>query len=319
LLNRVGLARLALGQGMDDADDSALSGEIGSWRTKRRSLEKRLGVIPVTDADFQDRESQALKQWNNVSQALQRLTLQVDTLQATINGLRRVLREGPQAGVVRDPSSVTRFEEELKQNEHDIALYRGQMEALRKMVSAGRVQVGFGDQRFVEDAQVRKAYAEALTRETRLAAQGAGGAKLQGYAQRLVPLLASAADADAKVEAALADLERQVATKSQEFRDTVARETTNMVGYQVRLDELDGKARTVVGEVAMRNFGLVRDRLKNIVLRADVGITEEAWEVREEQMTRVRNLQVERARADRLLKEELNEVLDDSGDTEEEK
>ena len=52
---------------------------------------------------------------------------------------------------------------------------------------------------------------------------------------------------------------------------------------------------------------------------ADVGITEEAWEVREEQRTRVRNLQVERAREDRLLKEELNEVLDDSGDAEEDK
>ena len=68
----------------------------------------------------------------------------------------------------------------------------------------------------------------------------------------------------------------------------------------------------------MKNFSLVRDRLKNIVLRADVGITEEAWEVREEQRTRVRSLQVERAREDRLLKEELNEVLDDSGDPDEE-
>lgn len=319
LLNRAGLARLSLGQGMDDANDDQLAGEIASWRAKRRSLEKRLGVIPVTDADFQDRDSQAMKQWNTVSQGLQRLTLQVDTLQSTINGLRRVLREGPQSGVVRDPSSVSRFEEELKQNEHDIALYRAQMDALRKMVSAGRIQVGFGDQRFVEDDQVRRAYAEALTREAQLAAQGAGGAKLQGYAQRVVPLLATAADSDAKVEAAMAELERQISKKTQEFRETVNRETTNMVGYQVRLDELDSQARTVVGEVAMRNFGLVRDRLKSIVLRADVGITEEAWEVREEQMTRVRNLQVERARADRVLKEELNEVLDDSGDTEEEK
>jgi phage shock protein A len=187
------------------------------------------------------------------------------------------------------------------------------------MVSAGRVQVGFGDQRFVEDAEVRRAYAEALGREVGLAAQGAGGAKLQGYAARVAPLLKAADEADAKVDAAMADLEQQVTKKTQELRDTVARETTAMVGYQVRLDELDGQSRTVVGEVAMRNFGLVRDRLKNIVLRADVGITEEAWEVREEQMTRVRNLQVERAREDRLLKEELNEVLDDSGDTEEEK
>jgi hypothetical protein len=95
-------------------------------------------------------------------------------------------------------------------------------------------------------------------------------------------------------------------------------ETTAVVGYTIQLDKLDGEARRVVGEVAMRNFGFVRDRLRNIVLRADVGITEEAWEVREEQQTRVRSLQVERARADRVLKEELNEVLDDSGDAEEE-
>jgi hypothetical protein len=70
----------------------------------------------------------------------------------------------------------------------------------------------------------------------------------------------------------------------------------------------------VVGQVAMRNFGLVRDRLKNIVLRADVGVTEEAWEVREEQQTRVRNLLSERARSERLLDEELREVLDDASD-----
>ena len=69
------------------------------------ALEKRLGLIPVTEGDFAERENQALKQWNGASQGLQRLNLQVDTLQATINGLRRMLREGPQTGVVRDPSA----------------------------------------------------------------------------------------------------------------------------------------------------------------------------------------------------------------------
>lgn len=319
LANRVGLARLSLGQGMDNVDEGALSGEIGSWRAKRRSLEKRLGVLPVTDADFQDREGQALKQWNTVSQGLQRLNLQVDTLQATVNGLRRVLREGPTSGIVRDPASVARFEQELAQNERELLMYKQQMDSLRKMVSAGRVQVGFGDQRFVEDEQVRRAYREALGNEARLAAGGAGGGKLQAYAARIQPLLRSAEEADAKVDAAMAELEREVHKKTDEAKATVARETSNMVNYTVQLDKLDGEARQVVGEVAMRNFVFVRDRLRNIVLRADVGITEEAWEVREEQMTRVRNLQVERSREDRLLKEELNEVLDDSGDAEDEK
>jgi tetratricopeptide (TPR) repeat protein len=319
LLNRLGMARLSLGQGMDDIDDGPLSGEIGSYRAKRRSLEKRLSLLPVTDADFQERDNQAQRQWNSVSQALQRLNLQVDTLQATVNGLRRVLREGPQAGVIRDPASIARFEEELAQNERDLALYRSQIDVLRKMVNVGRVQVGFGDQRFVDDAQVRKAYAEALGKEVELAAAGAGGGKLEAYGRRLVPLLRSAAEADRKIEESLAELDALVEKKTRELQDLVTKERTSIGGYQVRLDQLDSEARTLVGEVAMRNFGLVRDRLKNIVLRADVGITEEAWEVREEQMTRVRNLRVERSREERLLNEELKEVLDDSGDAEDEK
>ena len=86
---------------------------------------------------------------------------------------------------------------------------------------------------------------------------------------------------------------------------------------QQQLDGLDAEGRLVVGQVAMRNFGLVRDRLRNIVLRADVGVTEEAWEVREEQLTRVRNLQLERSRSEQQLNEELREVLDDMGETDE--
>ena len=304
---------------MDEVEDSSLSGEIGQWRGKRRSLQKRLAMIPVTDGDFQEREQQAVRQWNTVSQSLQRLQLQVDSLSATVNGLRRMIREAPQAGVVRDPASVARFEAELNANESDIALYKKQIEELRRQVSAGKVQVGFGDQRFVEDEQVRKAYREALGREVELAAAGQGGSDLQGYAGRILPLLRQALDADNRIEAALRDLDVEVGRKAKVMQDTVARETANIVGYGVRLDELDQQARLVVGEVAMRNFGLVRDRLKNIVLRADVGITEEAWEVREEQRTRVRSLQVERAREERLLREELNEVLDDSGEEEEKK
>jgi hypothetical protein len=40
-----------------------------------------------------------------------------------------------------------------------------------------------------------------------------------------------------------------------------------------------------------------------------------AWEIREEQMSRVRDLQRERAREERFLNDELREVLDDAEDT----
>ena len=97
----------------------------------------------------------------------------------------------------------------------------------------------------------------------------------------------------------------------------VRSETQNVVRYSLELSALDKEARVLVGAVAMRNFKRARERLRNIVLRADVGIVQEAWEVREEQITRVRTLKVERARNEQRLQEELDEVLDDSADPEE--
>lgn len=309
VLNRTGLARLSIGQGMDDIEGGALSGEIGAVRARRRSMEKRLSVVPVTDGEFHDRENQARREWNNASQALQRLTLQVDSSQATVNGLRRMLKDNPGAQM--------RFQQDLVQYERELAYYREQVEGLRKTVQAGKGQAGFGDQRFVEDDQVRRAYRDALGREVVLAMAGAGGANLRAFAGRVAPLMQRADETDRAAESMLSNIQQEVQRRSSEVQRILSEETANIAAYSMRLSTLDQEARLLVGEIAMRNFGLVRDRLKNIVLRADTGITEEAWEVREEQMMRVRMLQVERSREEKTLKEELIEVLDDSGESEE--
>jgi tetratricopeptide (TPR) repeat protein len=315
LLNTITLARRRLAEGLESQEDAALTGDIRRVREERRSLQKRLQFLPVSDADFALREQEALRQWNGVSQKLQQMTLQVDQLQAIVNGLKRALHEGPTRGVVRDPASLQQFEAELIQNEADLGVYKTQMTELRKVIDVSRVQVGFGDQRYVEDAEVRVAFRRAITEETRLAAGGAAGRSAAEYAVRISPVLAQAASADARLEGAFADLEARVAKKAKDVQATLDTEVVKLGEYGRSLEALDSEGRLVVGQVAMRNFQLVRDRLRNIVLRADVGVTEEAWELREEQLTRVRNIQLERSRSEQQLNEELREVLDDMGET----
>lgn len=317
-LNRTALARYSLALGMEDVDDGALSGAIGQARAERRSLEARLKKLPTSDADFSAREVEAERQWNSVSQSVQRLELEVNRLSAIVNGLRRVLDEGASMGVVRDPASIEAFRAEIQANERDLQLYRAQLEALRKQIRSGRVQAGFGDQRFVDDAATRQRYRVALRKELELAAQGAAGKSLATYAGRALPVLKQAEELDAQLEGIESQLDGEVEIRTRGVVEQVAAETRNLVGYQVRLDELDQEARVLVGEVAQKNLGLVRDRFKMMILRADVGITQQAWEVREDQMTRVRVLQRERAREERALREELNEVLDDAGESTEE-
>jgi tetratricopeptide (TPR) repeat protein len=316
LLNSVAKARVDLAQGMDEVSDD-LSPQLAGVRAQRKKLEQRLGLVPVTAADFAKRERSAKKQWNKVSQSLQRLELEVDTLQATINGLERLLKDGPQAGVVRSPAQTQQFRASLGEQKKLLKYYRDQIKQLRKAVEAGKVQVGFGDSRFVEDAKIRKQYKALLWQEVQLATQGQGGSGLASYANKITPLLKKADGVDNVLQGSLTSIDKTVLAKTGEIRKTVQRETVNIVDYSLKLEELDKEARDVVGGVAARNFGRVRDRLKSIVLRADVGITEEAWELREEQLTRVRRLKIERARGVQRLREELEEVLDDTSDPEE--
>ncbi|HEX4449137.1 MAG TPA: tetratricopeptide repeat protein, partial [Polyangiaceae bacterium] len=177
LINRVSRVRLNLAHALDGDEPADLSGELASVRDQRRALMAAIEGLPVDSGDFSRREQQGLTQWNTLSQQLTARTMEVDTLQATINGLRRVLNDGPSQGVARDPASLERFQAELSANEHDLKLYRDEMAELRRQVEMGRAQIGLGDARYQNDAAARDQFRDALEREVQLASGGgAGGA-----------------------------------------------------------------------------------------------------------------------------------------------
>jgi len=314
LINQLSMARLTLAEGTDDEAGTA-SGQLGTVREERRRLMKRMQFLPVTDGDFAGREASGERQWNQVSQKLQGLTLQADRLQAVVNALRKVLDDAEKFNVAVDPASRERFSMEIQANERDLATYRQRIQQFRDAIEMGRAQIGFGDQRFLEDDKVRARFREVFAQEVALVASGQDR-DAADYARNIQPLLSRADTIEARLDDRRKGLEAEAATAAEKMQRVVTVEAANIETGADRLDALDQQARLLVGEVAMRIFGLVRDRLKSVVLRADVGIVQQAWELREEQMRRVRNLQRERAHEEQNLNDELQEVLDDAEDTE---
>jgi tetratricopeptide (TPR) repeat protein len=311
LLNRISRARLKIAHGLDGTEPADLGGEMGQVRQQRRALMATIEGLPIEPSDFATREQQGLTQWNTLSQQLTQRSHEVDSLQASVNGLRRMLADGPQQGVARDPASMQRFQAELDANERDLKKYRDEITEVRREIEMGRAQIGLGDSRYQNDAVARDQFRDALEREVQLASGGAGGSSAQQFAGQAGAVLAQARQYEAQLVAAFQQLEAQVAEKIGGLQQKIETERTNIAKYQVTLDGYDNEARDLVGRVAQRNFGLVRDKLRGIVLRADVGITEQAWEVREEELDRVHSLQAERSRQEQLLDEELKEVRDD--------
>jgi chromosome segregation ATPase len=302
---------LTIAHQLDREESGDLGGEIGQVRQQRRALMAAMEGLPLTQEDFGKREQQGRSQWNTLSQELTRRSAEVDALKASINGLRRMLSDGPQEGVARDPAGLQRFQAELDANEHDLKRYHDEIIEIRRQIDMGRAQIGIGDARYQNDAVARDQFREVLEREVRLASGGGAGGGAQRFAGQAGAVLSEARQYEAQLVAALRQLEGQVAQRSGQMEQKVETERQNIGRYQVQLDALDNEARDLVGHVAQRNFGLVKDKLRNIVLRADVGVTEQAWEVREEELDRVRSLQSERSRQEQLLDEELKEVRDD--------
>ena len=216
--------------------------------------------------------------------------------------------------MLRDSASRARFQAEVDANERDLAVYRQRIERFREDVETGRVQVGFGDRRYVDDAQARDRFRQLSERELGLAAAGHHGEDAADYARSVAPLVSRVATLEQRLADVTRALDAQVADGARELSVLVVEEANNIEVYTQQLDALDQHARLLVGEVAMRNFASVRDRLKSIVLRADVGVVQQAWGVREEQRTRVMGLQRQRALEEQTLDDELREVIDDAGD-----
>ena len=310
--NRISGARLLLANGLDEVARDDVPAELKRVRIERRSLMKRVAQLPVLPADFMRRAAAGENQWNRLSQQLQRLTLEVDRLQAIINGLSRVMKETDQHGVQVNPASRQRFVAEIQANEQDLNGYRERIQGYRDAVDMGRVQNGLGDAQYIDDARARVRFRELITQEMNLVARGGDSNDAAAFARSAQPVLTHAASVDDQLEGILHGIEVETGKRAQQLQATVVKESESIEQNARQLEDLDQQARLLVGVVAMRNFAQVSARLKGVVLRADVGIVQQAWEVREEQRTRVVNLQRERAREEQNLNDELREVLDDA-------
>ncbi len=314
LINRISRMRLMIAKGLDDEEPSSLTGDIATVREQRRQAQGIISGLPVTSGEFNDRDYAGMRQWNTVSQELTRRGIEIDYLNATINGLRRMLKDDAQRGVTRDPATLKRFNDELDENERLLKQRQTEVVELRRQIEIGRAQIGIGDARYQNDAVARVQFRDALEREVQLAATGAAGGSAQSYATKVKAALEQSRAVEDRLVQQFAQLEQQVAARIGEVQNKVEAERLKINEYNMQLGTLDAEAHDLVGQVAKRNFTYVRDKIRGIVLRADVGITEQAWEVREEELERVHNLQTERAREEQLLDEELREVLDDTGE-----
>ena len=192
-----------------------------------------------------------------------RATSEVDTLQATVNGLRRMLSDGRSRASRAIPASVQRFQAELDANEHDLKLYRDEMAELRRQIEMGRAQIGLGDARYQNDAAARDSSATRSSARCSSPRAGPRAAARRRYAGQARPLLAQARAVRGRPRR-LARISSRRRSRSGRARCSRRSTPSGPTSRRTSSSSTATTARRATSSATspQRNFALVRDKLR---------------------------------------------------------
>ncbi len=298
LLNRSAQLRESVAQILDRGADAS-NVELQGLISQRRALAAQVGRLPVDDAGLRRRDAQAENELVTLSQTLQHNQQRVDGLEAMAVALERYISDPAHQGASIDRASL---QNELTQQRASLQTYRDRIASIRRMIGAARAQVGPGDPRYAHDVEARAQLRDLVQRE--IAALGArapaDAAAVLGRLDRL----------DAAVDAADARVNALVDQRIVVLQNQVQQEETRVAGYRERLGALEREAEDVVGNLIQQQFRQVQLQFYQIVMRADLGLVDVAWEEREEHNNRARLLAEEQNREISALNDEFSEVVE---------
>lgn len=289
-------------QALDLEARSTSNPELQQVRTRRRELERTLNAMPVNPEDFTILDGEVMNRYRALERDLARLEVELLGMEARIIATDRYLEATADRGPEQSPEAVAAVHTELTQQRTAVDDYRAQIDELRILLEAGRLQVGVGDDRYQQADAVRQELMTLISRERQLGGSGT----MDGYFARLAALESQLDRRDAEIDAVVD--ERATAMLRE-----VTEESGRIDGYRQELAALEHEAEEVVGAVTLMNFRRVQSRFYDLVLRADVGRIDVAWAEREEHRARVEMLTRERSQEMRALDDEYREISDEGG------
>jgi TolA-binding protein len=275
-------------------------GELASIRQERKQLESAIESMPEREEDFSERDDELLGGYKGLTRDISELDVELLGMEARIVATERFLADTQDARM--NPQGVLSMQTELSGQRGAVGDYQTQIKELKFQLESARLQVGVGDARYQRDDEVRARYNKLVEREHQLA--GASNPTYDNLMRRLGAIDASVTVRDGQID-------QVVSERVASMRGVLNTEGTNVEGYRKRLGELEVQAEDVIGGVTAANFGAVRARFYDLVLRADVGNIDVSWADREEHRQRVELMTRQRATEIKALDDEFQEIMDE--------
>lgn len=276
--------------------------ELRELMRRREQLEIKLKGLPESSEDFERLSNYVKEEMVNLKREIKALKVTVTGLQAMVNSITLYISQNREL----QAKDLTPIERELELHKTAIKKYEDELEVLYNIVEASNVEALFGGEVLEELLKLRKSYEDTLKKEHQILSRSVESQYvdlIEGLGKRMEQLISN-----------IKLLQREIVSEANKKLEILKRvleeEEKNLASYEKEILTLREEGETVIGEIAFNRFIEVKDKFYNLILQAEVGITDVAWSEREEHLSRVKLLSKEQELMLQALDDEYNEVMD---------
>lgn len=300
------------GKALGPVSELPTAQEYRAARDARRALHLKLLSLPKTEQDMTARRERMIKRITEVERALFQYQLTIDRVQAQVVAIDAQVREKRVAGTLQ-AAEEEYWKNELTQMSGALEQLHGLERELRVALREEKDNLGVGGGVGSQEGLIRTQYREAMAREA--TAVTALLPATAPDAQVLIPSVETRRqDAErmlTRMDRFNRDLKASVDGEASEMRGIIMLERQRTDEYEREVGAYEGEASEMAAVLTHNALKGVRDQFYDVVLRADVGLIDLAWQEKQDRTDSVSTL-VRRQKTElKHLDDEFADVLSD--------
>ncbi|MCB9727564.1 MAG: tetratricopeptide repeat protein [Deltaproteobacteria bacterium] len=323
---------VALSSAILDYQEQQLAGHLGAdeqaeleplvqWR---RTLESRFSKLPMTFGQYQEREERVDQRFVDlkrqaflVGQRLKEVREQLLAFERYVNDKQFKEDQGRFS-----PERERELRGALDTEKAELEQMYGELSALQRELDVEAERVGTGDAATQSEVDLRAALITAHKKEGLFLerSQAARVAGQQPTFEELGNLRERIWAGVSKLDQVIAAIDRNVSARTGELAAQIRLASGELDDYGVDATQYEMRGRELAHDVGQQLFADAQNRMKEVVLKAEVGLIDVAWQRKREMTDEIQKLSQESAeklaKLDRTLKEMTLEKITAPGEGE---
>jgi tetratricopeptide (TPR) repeat protein len=282
---------------------------LGELKEQAAALKQRIDTLPTTTEQLKERRERIQRQMDAMDKQAFQLGLDIQSQAAQLTAIRKYVDDtrGKRRNAAEDEKA---FLEKVTLEQRGLDAMQSEVSELRSRLLDERTNA---DKAIGGEGQLRTEYAALLEEQQRLVGtvRGSAPADAQRVLLRADVVRADAAAVRERVGRSKTIIRERVARRAQKLKDQVIHEQQLIEGYASDTASVSGETRNLVGRIAFESFKRVRQSFYDLVLKADVGVVDVAFQRKQDKTSQIQKLAAQKDHDLKSLDDEFKEVLKD--------